>query len=191
MNFYKTLLGILLICTSSITFFSCYTQWTSTIDGANYNKKDSTTEYFIIPYGVAKLPGKWEKAHYNQISKQQFFVNADSVEVAIAFGTTNNFEFNQDEKLRGLNFVKAFYEWDTNYFVEKFGLQRRTIEEDSTNNFMIYEVYGKVKNSEINSDTYYLVGVKNTNFNNFSIPITNKWTKQNKIDFLRNLFLKK
>ncbi len=73
--------------------------------------------------------------------------------------------------------------------VDKYGLERRVIESDSINHYLIYRLSGK--SGETNFDTYYLLGEKKRYTSNFSITITDKWTEETKIDFLRKLFLDK
>jgi hypothetical protein len=159
----------------------------STITGCDYDKVKDRTDYFILPFGSVSMPGKWDKT--NAAGAQQFFVNKDSVEIAIGFTAYNSYEFNRNGALKGFNFVKAFYEWDSKYFVDKYGLSRSMLEKDSLNNYVLYRLFGKKEKTEI--DTYFLIGEKNGNISNFSITITDKWTEQNKIDFLKGLFLAK
>jgi hypothetical protein len=174
-----------------LAFAGCVMQQqrVSVITGGEYNKEKDLTNYFVLPYGAVSIPGKWEKDHYNSVSFQQFFKNKDSVSLAVAFGACTQYEFNTNGALKGFKFVKAFYTWDTDYFVSKYGLQRSVIEQDSINNYMIYRVYGKT--GQTSFDTYFLLGEKNGNSNSFSISITDKWTEEEKITFLRNLFLVK
>ena len=160
---------------------SCATQRESVIVGCDYNKKTNTTDYFVFPYGSVSLPGKWEKTGYNSNSHQQFFKNPDSVVIAVAFGTYDKYEFNKDKSKKGLDFLLAYYAWDSEYFVETFGLKRALIEKDSVNNFLIYKVFGGNKNI----DTYFLLGEKNGFVTNFSIMNTDKWNEKYKIDFLK------
>jgi len=183
-NLIKTFL--LLIITMLLS--NCATQRT-TLVGVDYDETKNQTEYFVIPYASITLPGKWEKTNYLTVSKQQFFMNQDSVTIAIAFGRFNEYEFNPDGSATGFNFVKAYYEWDSKYFVDSFGLKRQVVESDSINNFMIYRIYGQFEKG--NLDTYFLMGEKNGNASNFSITITEKWTEDEKIEFLKNLFLRK
>jgi hypothetical protein len=177
------------------TFFSamiilltnCATQRTSTIVGGEYNKTKDETEYFVFPYGSVVLPGNWEKTNYNQTSRQQFFINQDSIIIAIAFGRYNKYEFNRDGSKAGFNFVKEYYEWDSEYFIDSHGLKRLLLESDSTNSFLIYRIYGQIEKGKF--DTYFLIGEKNGNVSNFSISDTDKWTVGEKINFLRKVFL--
>jgi hypothetical protein len=183
------LIKIFLLLAMTILLTNCATQRTSTLVGGEYNASKNKTDYFFVPFGSVTLPGKWEKTNYNTISRQQFFRNQDSVIIAIAFGRFDKYEFNMDGSESGYNFVKAYYEWDSKYFVDSHGLIRQPLENDSTNNFMIYRIYGQIEKGDF--DTYFLVGEKNGNISNFSISDTDKWTENKKVDFLKNLFLTK
>jgi hypothetical protein len=176
---------ILLAMTILLT--NCATQRTSTLVGGNYNETKNETDYFVVPYGSATLPGKWEKTNYNTISRQQFFRNQDSVIIAIAFGRFDKYEFNMNGSQTGYDFVKAYYEWDSKYFVDSHGLKREIIESDSSNHFMVYRIFGQIEKGEF--DTYFLIGEKNGNISNFSISDTDKWTESEKTIFLKNIFL--
>lgn len=176
---------LLLILTIILT--NCATQRTSTLVGGNYNETKNETDYFVLPFGSVILPGKWEKNDYNSISRQQFFRNQDSVIIAIAFGRFDKYEFNMDGSQTGYNFVKAYYEWDSKYFVDSHGLKRQVIESDSSNHFMVYRIFGQIEKGEF--DTYFLIGEKNGNISNFSISDTDKWTESEKTNFLKNIYL--
>lgn len=181
------LIKSILLLTMTFILTDCATQRTSTLVGGDYNQTKNETDYFVLPYGSVALPGKWEKANYNTISRQQFFKNQDSVIIAIAFGRFDKYEFNIDGSQTGYNFVKAYYEWDSKYFVESHGLKRQPIESDSTKKFMIYRIFGQIEKGEF--DTYFLIGEKNGNISNFSISDTDKWTESEKTNFLKSLFL--
>ncbi|MGI6479089.1 MAG: hypothetical protein ACOX0M_06560 [Salinivirgaceae bacterium] len=176
-NFINTF--ILLAIASFLT--NCVSQRTSTITGGNYNETKNETDYFVIPYGSVTLPGHWEKTSYNSISRQQFFRNQDSVIIAISFGRFDKYEFNMNGAEAGYNFIKAFYEWDSKYFVESHGLKRQVLESDSINHFMIYRIFGQIEKREF--DTYFLIGEKNGNTSNFSISNTDKGQKVKKSIF--------
>lgn len=169
-----------------ILMTNCASQRTGTIVGGEYNKSKNETEYFVFPYGSVEIPGNWKKTNYNTISRQQFFKNQDSVIIAIAFGRYNKCEFNLDGSQTGFNFVKAYYEWDSKYFIDSHGLKRQPLESDSINRFMIYRIYGLIEKGLF--DTYYLIAEKNGNISNFSISSTDKWTDREKINFLKKLF---
>lgn len=181
-NIFKTFFSTMIILLTS-----CATQSISTIVGGEYNKTKDKTEYFVFPYGSVEIPGKWEKTNYNTTSRQQFFTNQDSVIIAISFSRYNKYEFNVDSSRKGYNFVKAYYEWDSQYFIDSHGLKRLPLESDSTNAFMIYRIYGQIEKGKL--DTYFLIGEKNGNISNYSILSTDKWTDGEKINFLKRLFL--
>ena len=182
-DLFKTFLFLTMI----ILLTNCATQSTSTIVGGEYNKTKDETEYFVFPYGSVVIPGKWEKAKYNTTSKQQYFTNQDSLIIAIAFSRYNKYEFNVDGSRKGFNFVKAYYEWDSQYFIDSHGLKRQSLVNDSTNTFMIYRIYGQTEKGKF--DTYFLIGEKNGNISNYSISSTGKWRDGEKINFLKKLFL--
>lgn len=167
---------------------NCASQKTIVLIGGDYNKEQNETDYFVLPYGSVTLPGKWEKTNYNTVSHQQFFINEDSVNISIAFARFNKYEFNTDGLNKGYDFVKAYYEWDSQYFVDAHGLKRKPIESDSSNNFMVYRIFGNINEREY--DTYFLIGEKNGNVSNLSISKTDIWTEIEKVTFLKNLFLK-
>ena len=166
----------------------CASQRVSTIVGCDYDESKNQTDYFVLPYGSVSIPGKWEKSNYNSISGQQFFANTDSIKIAIAFNRFDKYEFNADGSKKGYDFVKAFYEWDSRFFVDSYGLKRRIIENDSINNYILYQIYGLANGATF--DTYFLVGEKNSNVNSLSIMTTDKWTEYTKIEFLKGLYIK-
>jgi hypothetical protein len=60
------------------------------------------------------------------------------------------------------------------------------IETNDDSQYILYRIYGDT------ADTYFLVGIKGDgNVTNLSVNITDKWTKEEKILFLKNLFLAK
>lgn len=178
---------LLVLLTLIVT--GCITQKESTIVGGEYNESKNQTDYFVLPFGSVNIPGKWEKTYYTSDSRQQFFTNKDSVSIAIAFERYDNFSFNTDGSVKGYDFVKTFYEWDSRYLVESYGLNRNLIEKDSIKKYIIYRIYGKTDLKEFN--TYFLVGEKSGNVSNFSISYTDKWTENEKIEFLRKLYTAK
>lgn len=182
------LLKTLSMLTVLLFLTNCANQKTSTVVGGDYNESKHETDYFVLPYGSAKLPGKWGKTSYNSVSRQQFFRNKDSITIAISFGRIDKYEFNSDGSKKGYEFVEAFYDWDSEYFVNH-GLKRQIFERDSVNKYMIYRIYGQYEKGEI--DTYFLIGEKNGSVNNFSITKSNKWTEDERIDFLKRIFIAK
>ena len=82
----------------------------STIVSIDYDAKKDITSYMVLPYGSVDIPGKWTKGGYNSSSKQQFFMNNDSISIAVGLGAVDKYEFNYNGKLNGLAFLNAFYE---------------------------------------------------------------------------------
>ena len=181
-NYRKYLIVVILFLSS------CATHKVSTLVGYDYDAKSNKTDYFILPYGSISIPGKWEKSNYNSISRQQFFKNEDSVTIAIAFGPCNKFEFNADNPKVGYEFVKAYYEWDSQYFVGKLGLGRKIIESDSLNSYLIWNLFGA--SNDLKVDTYFLFSDNNCYVKSFSVLETDKWTASQKVEFLKNLYRK-
>lgn len=166
----------------------CANQRMSTIVGFNYDESKNQTDYFELPFGSVSIPGKWDKSNYNSVSGQQFFTNKDSISIAIAFNRFDKYEFNAGGEIKGYDFLEAFYEWDSKYFVDSFGLQRRVLENDSIRNYFLYQIYGFSRGVKV--DTYFLIGENNGNVYSFSIMTNDKWSEERKIDFLKKLYLK-
>jgi hypothetical protein len=158
----------------------------STVEGSTYNPATDATDYFVVPYGQVSIPGTWYKADFNEVSRQQLFKNADSTTLAIAFSRVNQYEFNVDGSKTGLEFVNAFYEWDSQYLVQTHKIQRAIIEMDSTNQCMIYRIYGQ--NERFVFDTYFLIGEQQGIVSNISIFKTDQWTATEKVALLKRIY---
>ena len=171
-----------------VAFFSnCVTQRTTTLVGCDYDKAKNQTDYLVFPYGSVAIPGEWNRTTYNQTARQQFFQNPDSIIIAIAFGPCNKYEFNKENTKKGFAFVTAFYEWDSEYFVSNYQLNQEKIESNERDNYIIWRTFGE--NNNTYWDTYFLFGEKNGFANSFSIMKTEKWNRDEKIDFLRKMYL--
>ena len=166
---------------------SCVPRGTSIIVFSDYDEKANRTDFTVFPYGEIGIPGKWEKAGYNQKSGQQLFENADSVSLAISFAPCSKYDFGTGRTGTGFEFVKAYYEWDSEYFVSQYGMKRNIIEQDSRNNFIIWHLEGLFEGTQV--DNYFLFGEKKSYVSSFLILTTDKWTEKEKIIFLKNLFL--
>ena len=182
----RNLSSLIIIMTFIVA--GCVNQRVSTTVGGDYDESKDQTDHFILPYGSASIPGKWEKTNYNTVSGQQIFVNKDSIRIAIAFNRFDKYEFNSDGSKKGYDFIKAFYDWDSKYFIDSYGLEGGILESDSISNYIIYKIFGVANESSF--DTYFLIGEKNGNVNNFSVTKTDKWTEDFKIDFLKGLYEK-
>ena len=181
--------GLLIIMILILTSCVPQAQNSTIIVGCDYDEKADRTDYFVFPYGEVGIPGKWEKVSYNQETKQQLFEDVDSVSLAISFAPCNKYEFCTGKTETGFEFVKAYYEWEFQYFVSQQGLEVKIIEQDSLNNFIIWWLGGELNDDKI--DNYFLFGEHNSYVSNFSILTTDKWTEKEKIEFLKNLFMKK
>ncbi len=166
---------------------SCTTQRLSTITSVEYDDHDDITTYTELPLGVVDIPGQWEKAEYNSVSHQQFFLKPQKVKLGVAFNPTTVFEFNPNGDKSGLDFVQAFYRWDTDYFHDTYGLENEIIEIDSARDFIIYRVYGEMDDAEM--DSYFLIAERNGKMSSFSISSNDEWTRNETIQFLNNLYL--
>ncbi|NTW34100.1 MAG: hypothetical protein HGB12_16030 [Bacteroidetes bacterium] len=180
---------IIFLLIMTIILKSCSTQRVSTIVGCDYNEKQNQTDYFVLPFGSVSLPGKWEKSSYNSSSRQQFFLNRDSITTAIAFGQCNNFEFNSDRSKVGYGFVKSYYNWEKQYFSENLGLEVNLIEADSLKNIIIFNVRGIYNTDKI--DNVLLFGETNCKVSSFSVLETPKWTMELMVDFLKDIYFHK
>jgi hypothetical protein len=80
-----------------------------------------------------------EKTTYNQVAKQQFFRNSDSIIISIAFEPYDKYEFNTPNPKKGFEFVKAFYDWSSDFFVNNYHLNKELVE----SNEMIILLYGE------------------------------------------------
>jgi hypothetical protein len=166
---------------------SCSTQRVSTIAGSDYNKSKNQTNYFVLPYGTTYIPGKWSKTKYNEISRQQFFINDEGITIAIAFNPINEYEFNVDNSKKGFEFIEAFFAWESEYFANTHKFNIEKIEEDKSRKFIIWRAF-KTQNDG-SFDTYFLLGEKNGVANNFSISITLKLSRVEKIELLKKMYL--
>lgn len=152
----------------------------STIVGGDYDPKKDVTDYFVFPLGRVSLPGKWDKTDYLASAHQQFFTNQDSIPIAIAFGPYDKYEFNDNKSLKGNDFVKAFYDWESDYYVSD-EIKSEILETDTAKQYIIFRFYGPLVNS------YFLVREKNGAVSNFSVHATDKWSEREKIQFLKSL----
>lgn len=168
-----------------VLFYGCFPPTaTSTLVGGKYEPKTNTTDYFVFPYGSVSLPGEWTKGIYGKSSRQQWFSNKDSVFLAIAFGPCNKYEFYKPE-LKDFNFVKAYYNWESDFYKNQLKTESKIILADSTNNFIIWQLFDNK-----NVDMYFLFGYNKCSIHNYCLT-TEKWKEQEKIKFLQDLYLNK
>jgi hypothetical protein len=177
----------LLLLGLAVTLSQCASKKWSTVEGSTYNPATDATDYFVVPFGKVSIPGIWYKTDFNEVSRQQLFKNADSTTLAIAFSRVNQYAFNTDGSKTGLDFVYAFYEWDSQYLVQTHQIQRAILEIDTANQYMIYRIFGR--NERFVFDTYFLIGEQQGNVSNISIFLTDQWSATEKVALLKRIYL--
>lgn len=111
-----------------ITLFlsSCgSTRHTSILIGDSYDETTDKSTMIFVPNGNVEIPGKWTRTTYNQVSRQQFFVNSDSASIAIAKNSKGKYPFYVETK-SDFELVTDFYKWDSEYWAEQ-GLKGKKI----------------------------------------------------------------
>lgn len=157
------------------------TKSTSTIYSDEYDKAKDLTSILIFPYGQISIPGKWTKTSYNNASRQYFFSNADSVTFAVALNPWDKYEFFK-QGMTGAEFVKAYYEWDANYWKQQTKGQLKTIKENEEKNYLIWNL---LRDPDV--DSYFLFGLKNkTSFNLY--VSSDKWDERKKVELLEKIY---
>jgi len=150
-----------------------------------YDAAKDLTLVVISPYGQLKIPGKWTVTSKNTSSNQYFFVDNDSVKIAVALQPWDKFEFsNNDTDVTLDNFVTRFYVWDSNYLSERTGGKPFILKEDRTRRYLIWRLTRENGTSE-----YFLFGLHGTIAYNLYV-VTDKWDEKKKIDFLEKLYNK-
>ncbi|MES2513803.1 MAG: hypothetical protein V4580_06635 [Bacteroidota bacterium] len=155
----------------------------STTETVSYNSKTNTTQYIVFPIGSVSIPGLWTKERYNSVSGQQWFLNQDSIKLAVAFTTCNNYEFSK-KNLKNLAFTKAYYEWDSNYLSERHQAKREIIVSDSIHEYIIWRLHNE------HYDSYFLVGTQKCNVHVYEV-VSSLWKEDQKIKFLQDLYVTK
>ncbi len=129
--------------------------------------------------GEVKVPGKWEKLNSINDSGQQFLTNKDDVIIAIAENPKKAYPFFKSNASDFEN-VKLFYTWDSDYYKEnKFKTEK--IKENAELEYIIW------KYNDNKLDNVFLFGSSKNNFLNLLV-YTKKWTEDEKISFLENLY---
>jgi len=155
------------------------TKQTSTLIGDSYDEATNKTTLILVPYGNVDIPGKWTRTNYNQVSRQQFFVNYDSATIAIAKSPKEKYPFFEETK-EDFRLVFDFYKWDSEYWVQQ-GLTETKIKENKTDNYIIWQITGEKVNN------LFLFGLKNNLIINYMV--SSDWTESKKIDFLTDLYM--
>ena len=178
MNLTRILIQIIL----GTLLLSCIpTKSTSVLYSDDYSKEKDLTSVMIFPYGQIKIPGKWTKTSYNSSSRQYFFSNADSVTFAVALNPWDKYEFYK-QGMTPNNFVKAYYDWDANYWQQQTKGQLRILRENSDKNYITWNL-----TKEPNINSYFLFGLKNKIAFNLYVT-SNKWDESRKVELLEKIY---
>jgi hypothetical protein len=157
--------------------FSCATTQESIVVSDRYDEGADATILTLIPYGTIEIPGEWTKTKYNEISRQHFFMNKDSVLIAVTKNPKAKYPFYTDS-ISDKEFAVDFYEWEKDHYEQQdYNISEKSI----GNNFVIWDATGKGAN------TVFLYGAKNQYAYNFAV-FTEHWTEDKRIEFLINLF---
>jgi hypothetical protein len=172
-----------------IFVYSCY-----------YDKKCDQTSYYL-PSDTVYFQGKWEKTGIGYIDNRQFFENKKGITIEIQRGTRDEFKFKSDNYKEVFDFIRAYYEWYSEYYVNNYGadvygipqLQHNLIEENEISKYIIWRFYGDFHDgyNDKHIDTYMLFGEKQRLIYTYSILATDEWTVEQKLDFLKELHLNK
>lgn len=168
--------GLLLFFFLSV-FSSCYKSYQNLLVADSYNENTNQSNLSIIPYGQINIPGKWEKTHYNQNSRQYHFDNEDSVTLAVTLNPQDKYSFYL-KNMTDSSFVRAFYKWEKDYY-EKQGVKINKVEE--AKNYLIWTAQAEGVHS------MFLFGSKKGIVYNLGF-LDNLWPDAKKQAFLKQLF---
>jgi hypothetical protein len=158
----------------------------STIESINFYQKKNITTYMIFPFGTVNLKGKWEAVKFNKVSKQKTFRNADSIEILVCINECRNYEFNNDTKASNDSFIERFYTWEKEYFEQNPTLKATIIEHDTINNYLIWNLKGKMNEDEI--DTIFFIAEKNCNVISLSMYATKLMSTEDRIKLIKETY---
>lgn len=154
----------------------------TTIFATNYDKKKDLTVQVILPYGNISIPGKWTKTSFNQVSKQHFFTNADSITLSVSKNPIDKYPFFKPG-LSGQQLVSEFVKWDSEYW-EQQGLKIKVLKDESENGFIAWQA---TINKEYDVNTIFVYGYKNGFAYGFSVS-SKLWPEEKMQEFLIQLF---
>lgn len=175
MRYFLIIIGILISCIP--------TKSTSVLYSDSYDKKNDWTSVTILPYGEVKIQGKWTKTSYNSSSRQHYFKNIDSVTFAVAINPWEKYEFYK-QGMTPNQFVKAYYDWDSNYWQQQTKGQLRILKENTDNSYIIWNL-----KKEPNIHSYFLFGLKDKKVFNLYVS-TNKWDEEKITELLEKTYNK-
>ena len=159
-------------------------KYISTIVTDTYDEKKDQTTYMVFPFGSLSLPGKWTKTAYNKISGQQNFKNKDSLGTALLINRNSGYSFYTKE-MSPNKFVKAMYQWDSDYFSSQFKGNCKILKQDTINHYIIWQI--TADNEKNKFDNVYLFGSENGIVFTVRAPIENVTLSQ-KIEFVQTVY---
>ena len=126
-----------------------------------------------------KIPGNWEQLNKMDDSGQTYLKNDEGIIIAIAQNPKKAYSFFKSNETDFEN-IKLFYQWDSDYYKEnKFKTAK--IKENAALEYIIW------KYNDNKADNVFLFGSTKNNFLNLLV-YTTKWSEEEKILFLENLF---
>jgi hypothetical protein len=186
-TYMKSTIKILILSFLTIVTSCMGPKYVSTIVSDHYDKNKDQTTYTKFPYGSLSLPGQWTKTSLNQVSGQQNFESKDSLSTALLINQASSYPF-YVKGMTSNEFVKAFYEWDSKYFIDNIKANCSIIKQDTVNHFIIWQIIAH--NDKYNVENQYLFGCENGLVFTIFAP-TRKLTFEQKIDFMETVYKNK
>lgn len=156
----------------------------STVTSGSYSKKTGLTTYSVLPFGSVAFPGKWRKAYYYHISRQQNFIQGDSLKTAISINMASRYPFYKQEFSEN-RMAREMYEWDSQYLVERAGGERVIVKDDTVNHFIVWKL--TAGSDRPRGAPIYLFGSQRGIIYNLSI-VTDRWDEDRKLRFLEDMY---
>lgn len=180
----QSIIKIIILVLFTIVTSCLGPKYVSTIVSDNYDEIKDQTTYMKFPYGSLNLPGQWTKSFLNQSSGQQNFKSNDSLSTALLINETSSYPF-YTKGMTSNEFVKAMYEWDSKYYIDKFQANCPIIKQDTVNYFIVWQIIAH--NEKYNIENQYLFGCENGIVFSVLAP-TRKLTFEQKIDFVEAVY---
>ena len=122
------------------------------------------------------LDGKWEKSHYMESSRQQFFKNQLNDNLSLSVLPTHSYKHISKSGIKG---VLQHFKWEKKYHKKTTKLEAEKLFVNNNKSFLIYKLNAKTPN-------YHLIYRINDLIYNVSIVSLNM-QEQEKIKYLKNI----
>lgn len=122
------------------------------------------------------LDGKWEKSHYMESSRQQFFKNQLNDNLSLSVLPTHSYKHISKSGIKG---VLQHFKWEKKYHEKTTKLKAEKLFVNNNKSFLIYKLNAKTPN-------YHLIYRINDLIYNVSIVSLNM-QEQEKIKYLKNI----